>query len=91
MPLTTNHYTLGTATPTKVVAADIHPQKVWIHNAEHAQSDAVFIGDATVTTTTGLHIHSDETLEFVLDPGTDLWAISDTAGSKIQVLRITQD
>ena len=91
MPLTQAHYTLGTATPTKVCPADTQPQTVWVHNSEHAQSDEVFIGNAAVTTADGLHIHSDETFKIDLDPGTDLWAISDTAGSIVQVMRITQD
>lgn len=91
MPITTAHYTLGTATPVKVCEADSIPQTVWVHNAEHAQSDEVYIGNAGVTVNNGLHIHSDETLEIVLDPGSDLWAISDTAGSILQIMRIAQD
>ena len=91
MPLTTAHYTLGTATPTKICAADRMPQAIWVHNAEHAQSDEVFIGNASVSTANGMHIHSDETLNLDLDPGTDLWAISHTAGSIIHVMCIKQD
>ena len=91
MPITTAHYTLGTAIPVKVCEADSIPQTVWVHNAEHAQSDHVYIGNAGVTTNNGLHIHSDETLEIVLDPGSDLWAISDRAGSILQIMRIAQD
>lgn len=91
MPITTAHYTLGTATAVKVCEADSIPQTVWVHNAEHAQSDEVYIGNAGVTVNNGLHIHSDETLEIVLDPGSDLWAISDTAGSILQIMRIAQD
>ena len=91
MPLTQTHYTLGTAIATKVCAADRQPQTIWVHNAEHAQSDEVFIGNSGVTTANGMHIHSDETLRIELDPGTDLWAISDSDGSVLHVMRITQD
>ena len=91
MPITTAHYTLGTAIPVKVCEADSIPQTVWVHNAEHAQSDHVYIGNAGVTTNNGFHIHSDETLQIVLDPGSDLWAISDTAGSILQIMRLAQD
>ena len=91
MPLTTSHHTLGTAIATKVCAADSMPQTIWVHNAEHAQSDEVFIGNAGVTVNNGMHIHSDETLKIDLDPGTDLWAISDTEGSILQVMCIKQD
>lgn len=99
MPLTTAHYTLGTATPVKVCEADSIPQTVWVHNAEHAQSDevfignagVVFIGNAGVTANNGMHVHSDETLKIDLDPGTDLWAISDTEGSNLHIMCIKQD
>ena len=91
MPIITNHYTLGTATATKICSADANGQTVWVHNAEHSQSDEVFIGNATVTTASGLHVHSEETLQIVLDPGTDLWAISDTIGSVIHTMCIKQD
>ena len=91
MPITQAHYTLGTAIPTKIVPAQSIPQKVFVHNAEHAQSDEVFIGNAAVSTANGLHIHSDETLKIDLDPGSDLWAISDTEGSILQVMCIKQD
>lgn len=91
MPLTTAHYTLGTATPTKICAADSIPQTIWVHNAEHSQSDEVYIGNAGVTVSNGMHIHSDDTLELTLDPGSDLWAISDTVGSIVQVMCIKQD
>ena len=91
MPLTTAHYTLETAAAVKVCEADSIPQTVWVHNAEHAQSDEVFIGNADVTVDNGMHIHSDETLQIVLDSGTELWAISDTVGSILHVMRIAQD
>ena len=91
MPIHTEHFTLGNVTATKVCAADNQPQTIWVHNEEHSQSDKVFIGDSTVSTTTGLHIHSDETLRIDLDPGTELWAISDTVGSLLQVMCIKQD
>ena len=91
MPITTAHYTLGTAVATKICAADKMPQTIWVHNAEHAQSDEVFIGNASVSTANGMHIHSDETLNLELDPGTDLWAISDTVGSIVHVMCIKQD
>lgn len=91
MPLTTNHYTLGTATATKICSADAMPQTIWVHNAEHAQADEVFIGNASVSTATGMHIHSDETLKIDIDPGTDLWAISDTVGSIVHVMCMKQD
>jgi len=91
MPLTTSHHTLGAASPTKICAADSIPQTVWVHNAEHASSDEIFIGNASVSTAVGMHIHSDETLKIDLDPGSDLWAISDTEGSILQVMCIKQD
>jgi hypothetical protein len=91
MPLTTSHKTLGTVTPTKICDATSIPQTVWVHNSEHSQSDEVFVGNASVSTATGMHIHSEETLKIDLDPGTDLWAISDTDGSILHVMCLKQD
>lgn len=91
MPIHTQHFTLSNVTPTKVCSADSQPQQIWVHNSEHAQSDEVFIGNETVSVATGLHIHSDETLKLDIDPGTELWAISDTNGSLFQVMCIKQD
>ena len=91
MPIHTQHFTLSNVTATKVCSADSQPQQIWVHNSEHSHSDQVFIGNATVTTANGLHIHSDETLQIELDPGSELWAISDTNGSLFQVMCIKQD
>jgi len=91
MPIHTEHFTLGTATATKVCAASSQGQLVMVHNDEHSQSDKVYVGGANVTTANGLHIDSDLTFQIQLDPGSDLWAISDSAGSLVHVLCIKQD
>lgn len=91
MPLTTSHFTLNTATPTQLCPPDVQPQTVWIHNEEHAQADKIYIGNSSVSIANGLHVHSDQTLKIDLDPGTSLWAISDTVGSIVHVMCIKQD
>ena len=91
MPLTTHHYTLGTAVPTKVCSADQQPQTVWVHNDEHSQSDRVFLGNASVSTATGFHLDSTESMKIDLDPGSDLWAISDSNGSQLHIMCLKQD
>jgi len=91
MPISHAHYTLGTATPTKIVSAQSISQKVIVHNDEHSSSDEVFIGNAAVSTANGLHIDSGQTLEIELDPGSDLWAISDSNGSIVHTLVMKQD
>ena len=91
MPLTTHQYTLETATATQLCPPDIQPQTVWVHNAEHAQADEIYIGNSSVSIASGLHVHSDQTLKIELDPGTSLWAISDTVGSRVHVMCIKQD
>ena len=91
MPLTTHQYTLGTATATQLCPPDIQPQTVWVHNDEHSQSHKVFIGNSSVSVGTGFHVGSDGTLELSLDPGTSLWAISDSVGSVVHVMCLKQD
>ena len=91
MPLQTQQFTLGTATASKICVAEAQSQTVWVHNEEHSQSDAIYIGNASVSTATGFHLDSEFTIKIELDPGSDLWAISDTDSSIVHVLAIKQD
>ena len=91
MPIHTEQFTLGTATATKICAASSQGQVAMVHNDEHSQSDRVYVGNANVTTANGLHIDSVLTFQIQLDPGSDLWAISDTDGSLVHTLCIKQD
>ena len=91
MPIQTQHFTLGTAEATKVVAADSLGSLVFVHNAEHASSTIVYLGTAGVSSADGLHLHSDETLQFTIGPGDELYARSAAGTPTLHVMRIVQD
>ena len=91
MPIQQARYTLGTAEATKVIAADSLPSLVFVHNAEHASSTIVYLGNADVTNANGMHLHSDDTLNFTIGPGDELWAVSAAGTPVLQIMRIVQD
>jgi hypothetical protein len=91
MPLNTAQFTLSKTTRQKIVSANIQPQFVKIHNAEKTNNHWIFIGNDTLTLANGYHIDQGETIELLLTPNDDLYAMSDPDGLKVHVLAVTQD
>jgi hypothetical protein len=91
MPITTQQFTLAENVRQRIVAPDVMSQHVCIHNHEHSQNSEIYIGNATVTTSTGIHAVATQTSMITIGPGDDLWAVSDTDGVEMQVLVIKQD
>jgi hypothetical protein len=91
MPITTQQFTLAENVRQRIVVPDVNSQHVCIHNHEHSQNSEIYIGNATVTTSTGIHAVATQTSMITIGPGDDLWAISDTDGVEMQVLFIKQD
>ena len=60
---------------------------ITIHNDDN--TDTVYIGGPGVTTTTGLTLQKEETLQFELAPLEQLYAVSSKAGHTISFLRQT--
>jgi hypothetical protein len=78
MPLQTAQYTVGTAA-IKVLSAQSNPTQVILHNANKSSNNYIwFGGSSAVTTSTGIHLDNGEDYQFVLQPGNELWAISDS-------------
>jgi len=90
MPVHNQHFTLGTVTATQIVKQDTEPQQVMVHNAENAENTEVFIGNSSVSSSNGIHVHSGENLQFTLPAGDGLWAIADADSPVVQVMRVTQ-
>lgn len=88
MPILNSHVTLNTSTATLIAGRDNMPQDVIIHDAEHAESTAVFLGNENVTAATGLHLHSAETIQMTLGPDDELWAIAGAGTPTVHVIRI---
>lgn len=91
MPIKTAQFTLGSAVRTLIVPNDSMSQDVCVHNHEHSANSTIYVGGADVTIANGLHTRAGETGSLTVQPGDELYAISDTGGVEIHVLRITQD
>ena len=85
MAFETAQFTLLQGVRQKVVTAKATTQHVCIHNHEHATSKEIFIGDATVTTSTGIHAVATQTSMITLNPGTDLWAITSETSAVLHI------
>jgi hypothetical protein len=91
MAITTAQYTLDTTVAVQICAPDYQPQRVTVHNLETGTGKMIYIGNSGVTTTNSLEMNPQVFFQFVLDPGDSLWAVSNTAGHKVGVLRQKQD
>ena len=90
MPITTAHYSVG-LTRVQIVAPDIQPQHVCIHNHEHSSSGEVFIGGSDVTIANGIHAQATLTSQMTIEPGDSLWAVADTTEQELHILISKQD
>ncbi len=90
MPIYSNQFTVGTATAIQIVAPDVEEQEAWIHDDEHSQSNKLYIGNAQVSPTTGLHVGSDETVKLNIPPNDAVYAISTGGDVQVHVMRVTQ-
>ena len=91
MPVQTYSYNLAQGVRTLVVPPNVEPQEVCIHNHEHAQSKEIFLGNASVTTSNGMHAVSTQTSIITLPPGDELYAISDENGTvNLRLMVVTQ-
>jgi hypothetical protein len=91
MPITTAQFTLTANTARQIVPPDTMSQHVCIHNHEHNANKEIYIGNSSVTTTTGIHAVATQTSMITIGAGDDLWAVSAENGVVIQVLVVKQD
>lgn len=61
------------------------PSNIIIHNVDN--TDAVYIGSQTVTTTNGFVLSKEGTIQFTLQPLEQLWAVSGKTGHVISWIR----
>jgi SAM-dependent MidA family methyltransferase len=87
MAVITYGYDLPANVKTLVAPASTSVQKVRVHNHEHNQNHDIFLGNADVTATNGMHLVATETTEMQLLPGDDLYAIA-TQNCNLRVLVI---
>jgi len=89
MPITSSQVSVGT-TRVKIVVAQAGNQQVIVHDHDHNGSNDVFLGDSTVTTTTGLHVPKTETIQLDVPAGDDLWAIASGNSVALHLIAVRQ-
>jgi hypothetical protein len=78
MPLQTAQYTVGTAA-VQIIAPQTNPTQIILHNAQKQSNNYIwFGGSSSVTTSNGIHLDNADDYQLVLQPGNELWAISDS-------------
>lgn len=64
-----------------------NPSRITIHNLDN--TDAVYLGNDSVTITNGLELMKQSTLSFYLEPLEQIYAVSSKTGHKVSWLRQT--
>lgn len=85
--ITSGQTTVGTATPVQIDGSSVNPSYLTIHNNDNTK--VLYLGGTGVSSTTGLKLLKEETLQFRLNPGEALYAISDSGSHVISWLRQT--
>jgi len=86
MALQTQQVTVGTAA-VQVLEQNMNRIQVLLHNGEKASNEYIWFGGAaTVTTSTGAHIDDADTYQLIIQPGNELWAVTDSGTKTLHVL-----
>ena len=84
--LNTAQISVGTAA-VRVLQSAMKPRSVLLHNANKSSNEYIwFGGGSAVTTSTGAHLDNATTYEIVLQPGNELWAITDSGTKALHVI-----
>lgn len=83
MALTSSQVTVTTS-PTLLVSGKVNPQHVHLHL--HDNTDNVFLGNSSVTTSTGMRLIKQDLFDVTLLPGNALYAIITTSTATVSIL-----
>lgn len=89
-PISVAQLTVG-ATAVRATVSGFAPasnRKTFLVKPSKNNTGSIYIGDSTVTTSTGLEIIGPDRLEFPFDTS-DYYLISDTAGQVVEILEVT--
>ena len=84
MAITTGQMTVGTVA-SQIDGTSANNFKLHIHNLDN--TDTLFIGDETVTVTTGLGIPKLDSIELECYPLESVWVVSSKAGHIVSYLK----
>jgi len=84
MPISTGQTTVGT-TRIQIDGTSVSNFKIVLHNSG---SNAIYLGNETVTEDNGFNLHANSTVILELPPLTNLFAISGSGNHEISWMRI---
>lgn len=85
MPLTSGTVTIGTAATLIDGVSWQNPVAMHIHNNDN--TDAIYLGGPDVTTTNGLSLLKQESIDLTLYPANQIYAVSSKTGHVISFIR----
>jgi hypothetical protein len=78
---------VGTS-PTLIDGLEVNPFRLHLHNNDN--TDEVFLGGSAVTTTTGLKLLKQDSIELIINPLEALYAVSSKTGHIVSWLKQTE-
>ena len=85
--ITSGHVTVGTATPIQIDGNSVQWTRLTIHNNDNTK--VLYLGGSNVSTTNGLQLLKEETVQIDVAPNEALYAISASGAHVISFLRQT--
>jgi len=85
--ITSGQVTVGTAAPAQIDGNSVQWTRLTVHNNDNTK--VMYLGGSAVTTTTGLQLLKEETIQVDLAPGESLYAISSAGAHVLSWLRQT--
>ena len=85
--ITSGQVTVGTATPVQIDGNSVQWTRLTVHNNDNTK--VLYLGGSAVSTTNGLKLLKEETVQVDLAPGESLFAISASGAHVISFLRQT--
>ena len=84
MTITSGQTSIGTAV-TLIDGLEVNPFRLHLHNNDNTAD--LFLGGSAVTTTTGLKLIKEDSIELIINPLEALYAISSKEGHVISWLK----
>ena len=84
MTITSGQTSIGTAV-TLIDGLEVNPFRLHLHNNDNTTD--LFLGGSAVTTTTGLKLMKEDSIELIINPLEALYAISTKSGHIVSWLK----
>jgi archaellum component FlaG (FlaF/FlaG flagellin family) len=85
--ISSGQVTVGTAVAVQIDGSSVNPTYLTVHNNDNTK--VMYLGGSDVSTTNGLALLKEETVQLRLNPGEALYAISSSGDHVISWLRQT--